>query len=121
MARRAFHIWILETPRAYQSLQVHWSLWVPLIVNAGVAELNRSVYGPSTNRAMEKNMGSKDSQGGTQGDTGTLGEHRAPDDRSKLKRAFERSHVMSIHLNAIGIIATVWYGFVLSSRIEFKD
>ena len=32
-------------------------------------------------------------------------------------RAFARNHAMVIHLNAIALVATVWYGFTLSSSL----
>ena len=33
-------------------------------------------------------------------------------------RAFSRAHAMSIHLNLVAIGATIWYGFLLASRME---
>lgn len=35
-----------------------------------------------------------------------------------MRRSFSRNHAMAIHLNAIAMIATVWYGFSLASRIK---
>lgn len=35
-----------------------------------------------------------------------------------LNRAFSRSHAMAIHLNAIAMLATVWYGFALAARMS---
>jgi hypothetical protein len=40
------------------------------------------------------------------------------DDMTRLKRQFSRNHAMTIHLNAIAMIATVWYGISLASRIQ---
>ena len=37
----------------------------------------------------------------------------------RIRKDFSRSHAMSIHLNAIGMIATVWYGIGLASKIRF--
>lgn len=48
-----------------------------------------------------------------------LVEDRNEDD-AKVQRAnrnFARNHAMSIHLNAIALVATVWYGVSLSSRL----
>lgn len=42
-------------------------------------------------------------------------------DDGKVQRAnrdFARNHAMSIHLNAIALVATVWYGVSLSSRLS---
>ena len=36
------------------------------------------------------------------------------------KRNFSRNHAMAIHLNAIAMIATVWYGFSFGSRITLN-
>lgn len=36
-----------------------------------------------------------------------------------VNKKFSRAHAMAIHLNAISIIATVWYGFSLATRIKF--
>jgi hypothetical protein len=44
----------------------------------------------------------------------------ASTDPAKLQqanKAFSRNHAMSIHLNAIALVATVWYGFSLSSSL----
>jgi len=37
----------------------------------------------------------------------------------RIKRDFARNHAMAIHLNLIGMMATVWYGFALASKIRF--
>ena len=37
----------------------------------------------------------------------------------KIKRDFSRNHAMAIHLNAIGMMATVWYGVGLASKLRF--
>jgi Domain of unknown function (DUF4149) len=40
------------------------------------------------------------------------------DDMKRINRTFSRNHAMAIHLNAIAVIATVWYGFALASRMQ---
>lgn len=40
------------------------------------------------------------------------------EDMKRLNKKFSRTHAMAIHMNAISIIATVWYGFSLASRIK---
>jgi hypothetical protein len=42
------------------------------------------------------------------------------EEMAKLKKAFSRNHAMSIHLNLIAMGATLWYGWRLASRLEFK-
>jgi hypothetical protein len=37
----------------------------------------------------------------------------------RIKRDFTRNHATAIHLNLIGMVATVWYGFALASKIRF--
>jgi hypothetical protein len=40
------------------------------------------------------------------------------DEMQQIKRQFSRNHAMSIHLNLIGVLATLLYGLVLSTKIE---
>jgi hypothetical protein len=35
-----------------------------------------------------------------------------------LNKSFSRAHAMSIHLNLIAIVATLFYGWQLSSRLD---
>jgi hypothetical protein len=35
----------------------------------------------------------------------------------RANRSFAVNHAMSIHINAIALVATVWYGFSLSASI----
>lgn len=37
-----------------------------------------------------------------------------------LNRSFSRAHAMSIHLNLITIVATLWYGWRLGSFLRFE-
>jgi hypothetical protein len=43
------------------------------------------------------------------------------DEMKAVMRRFSKAHGMSIHLNLITIIATVWYGFVLASKLSFRS
>lgn len=36
----------------------------------------------------------------------------------RISRHFSRNHAMSIHLNLIAILATIWYGFALASKVK---
>jgi hypothetical protein len=38
-----------------------------------------------------------------------------------LNRSFSKIHAMSIHLNLITIIATLYYGWRLASRFKFES
>jgi hypothetical protein len=42
------------------------------------------------------------------------------DDMKALNRAFSKAHAMSIHLNLVTIGATLWYGWRLASKLQFK-
>jgi Domain of unknown function (DUF4149) len=46
------------------------------------------------------------------------GQESISEEMRQLKRNFSRNHAMAIHLNAIAMVATVWYGFSLASRIN---
>jgi hypothetical protein len=39
-------------------------------------------------------------------------------DMKALNRQFSRNHAMAIHLNAISLVATVFYGIALSARLQ---
>jgi hypothetical protein len=40
------------------------------------------------------------------------------EDMRRINRNFSRNHAMAIHLNAMGMVATVWYGFALASKVR---
>lgn len=40
------------------------------------------------------------------------------DEMKRINRSFSHHHAMTIHLNLMSMIATVWYGFSLASRIK---
>lgn len=42
------------------------------------------------------------------------------DEMKNLNRSFSRNHAMCIHLNLITIVATLWYGWRLASRMKFE-
>ena len=42
------------------------------------------------------------------------------EDMKRINKKFSRTHAMAIHLNAISMVATVWYGFSLATRIKFS-
>ncbi|KAJ5664906.1 uncharacterized protein N7477_007354 [Penicillium maclennaniae] len=85
-----------------------WSA-VPLGVVLVMGSLNWFIYGPRTTsaslvrRALHENKESSADR-----DEGKI--HRA-------NRGFAVNHAMSIHINAIALVATVWYGFSLSASI----
>jgi hypothetical protein len=53
---------------------------------------------------------------------GTKSNDAAISDEMRAKnRAFSKAHAMSIHLNLLAIMATLWYGVRLASRMSLKD
>ena len=40
------------------------------------------------------------------------------EEMKRINKKFSRNHAMAIHLNVISMVATVWYGFSLASRIK---
>ena len=42
----------------------------------------------------------------------------ASENMKRVKKDFSRTHAMAIHLNAIAMIMTVWYGFSFASRLN---
>lgn len=105
--------------------QGHWTEYVPLALNVAMAALNAGVYGPRTMKGMidkihqetrdarrVKTEQEQDQDQDQQHDT------IVSEAMKLLKRSFSRNHAMAIHLNAIAMLATVWYGFSLASRIQ---
>ena len=43
--------------------------------------------------------------------------HETSEVMKSIQKNFSRAHAMAIHLNAIAMIMTVWYGLVFASRI----
>ncbi|KAJ6007482.1 hypothetical protein N7540_011458 [Penicillium herquei] len=89
-----------------------WSA-VPLGVVIVMGSLNYFVFGPKTTttafvRRALQGKSSESENNSSDPDDGKV--HRA-------NKNFSRNHAMSIHLNAIALVATVWYGFSLSSTL----
>ncbi|EKV10837.1 putative mitochondrial outer membrane protein [Penicillium digitatum] len=90
-------------------VQDPWSV-APLTVVGLTGCLNWFVYGPRTTTATLVRRALQESEN-TEADS----------DGSNLRQAnrnFARNHAMAIHLNAIAIIATVFYGFSLSAMLQ---
>ncbi|KAJ5089072.1 hypothetical protein N7532_007756 [Penicillium argentinense] len=88
---------------------------IPLTVVIATGALNWAVYGPRTTTASLVRRAVHDSAGKKKNDDGV-----DADDQAKIHRAnrgFSFNHAMSIHINAISLVATIWYGFSLSSRL----
>ncbi|OQD68476.1 hypothetical protein PENDEC_c035G05622 [Penicillium decumbens] len=95
----------------YSILSLANDLWsaVPLGVVLVMGSLNWFVYGPCTTTASLVRRALHDNK-----------ENLTDPDNAKVHRAnrtFAINHAMSIHLNAIALVATVFYGFSLSSNI----
>ncbi|KZM22418.1 uncharacterized protein EKO05_0000091 [Ascochyta rabiei] len=89
--------------------------WVPLVIAGGTAALNLSVYGPRTLRFMVERVHQ------TTRDSKPLTDSKEISvEMKRLNRLFSKAHAMSIHLNLISIIATLCYGWRLSSKLSFE-
>ncbi|KAJ5947956.1 hypothetical protein N7466_000971 [Penicillium verhagenii] len=94
----------------YSVLSLATDLWsaAPLVIVVAMGSLNYYAFGPRTFRASWLRSIVQDT------------EKRGPRMEEKLQnanRGFSRNHAMSIHLNAIALVATVWYGFSLSHTL----
>lgn len=121
-------------PQSFLSLvrQGHWNEYVPLALNVIMAALNAGVYGPRTLKLMVErtHQETRDGAHKTKDQAQAQAQGQGQDEQQTdtviseamrlLKRTFSRSHAMAIHLNAIAMITTVWYGFSLASRIQFE-
>ncbi|KAJ5104402.1 hypothetical protein NUU61_001749 [Penicillium alfredii] len=84
-----------------------WSA-APLAVILITGSLNWWVFGPRTTTASLVRRALKESINARTKDDGKI--HQA-------NRTFSRNHAMSIHLNAIALVASIWYAFSLSSGL----
>ncbi|KAF2848074.1 hypothetical protein T440DRAFT_470426 [Plenodomus tracheiphilus IPT5] len=89
--------------------------WIPLGFASGLAVLNLFVYGPRTQTTMIERIHQETRDGRKSNDPEISEEMRAKN------RAFSRAHAMSIHLNLMAVIATLWYGVRLGSRFNLAE
>ncbi|KAI5463569.1 hypothetical protein BGZ63DRAFT_402864 [Mariannaea sp. PMI_226] len=93
--------------------QQHKSDWIPFVVSGSTAALNFFLFGPRTRELMLKRVeqGRADSK-----TTDITGPSPA---MAQLNRQFSRAHAMCIHLNLLSMGALVFYGWRLSSRLQY--
>ncbi|CAG8405059.1 unnamed protein product [Penicillium salamii] len=115
----------------FSLIQSPWSA-TPLAIAGLTGCLNWFIYGPKTTTAslVRRVFQGKTKlptrtftqRSGLTGSPTTVSEIPNSDlNGPKLHRAnrnFARSHAMAIHLNAIAVVATIFYGFSLSSNIR---
>ncbi|KAI0595507.1 hypothetical protein F4775DRAFT_595294 [Biscogniauxia sp. FL1348] len=103
------------------SLVARKGAWIPLLVAGATALLNLVIYGPRTSQLMleRAHRETNDNKPDTGDDDPEDVEARSAE-MQRLKRSFSRSHAMSIHLNLVTIVATVWWGWKLGSLLDFK-
>ncbi|KAI9789982.1 MAG: hypothetical protein M1816_005596 [Peltula sp. TS41687] len=80
------------------------------------ASLNLTLYGPKTMSAMIERTHQETRDGRKYNDKANMS-----DDMKRANKSFSRMHAMSIHLNLIAVLSTVWYGLSLASRLEIKS
>ncbi|KAJ6110775.1 hypothetical protein N7486_003010 [Penicillium sp. IBT 16267x] len=95
----------------YSIVSLATDLWsaAPLGIVVAMGSLNYFVFGPKTTTVsfVRRALHEKEN-------------HSVDVDGQKIQRVnrdFSRNHAMTIHLNAIALVATVWYGFSLSHAI----
>lgn len=112
----------------YSIVSLAADLWnaAPLVVVLAMGSLNYFVYGPKTTTVsfVRRALYGMYSELGAGSWVGLIiclesENHSAVDDRKiqRVNKDFKRNHAMTIHLNAIALVATVWYGFSLSHAI----
>ncbi|KAI1630954.1 hypothetical protein F4809DRAFT_654399 [Biscogniauxia mediterranea] len=109
------------SPYGSLSLVSRKGTWIPLLVAGATALLNLVVYGPRTSRLMLERAHRETNNkldNGNDDDPEDVEARRA--EVQRLKRSFSRTHSMSIHLNLVTIVATVWWGWKLGSLLDFK-
>lgn len=63
--------------------------------------------------------GSRSQLSATRDSTRPAGADEVSEEMQGLNRSFSRAHAMGIHLNLVTIIATLFHGWQLSSRLDF--
>jgi hypothetical protein len=111
----------------YSILSLAKDLWsaAPLGVVLVMGSLNWFVYGPRTTtaslirRALHGKFPPLWCRYRADFFTENQENSADPDDAKihRASRSFAVNHAMSIHLNAIALVATVWYGFSLSASL----
>ncbi|KAI1358356.1 hypothetical protein F5Y08DRAFT_333194 [Xylaria arbuscula] len=102
--------------------------WIPFAIAGATATLNWLIYGPRTRKLMiegthqetrdrlqkQKLIDDPDNDA-----KGAVAETPSPE-MQRIRRAFSRSHAMSIHLNLLTIGAMLWWGYKLGSSLNLK-
>ena len=128
-------------PYSFLSLSRSWHEWTPLTIMLGTCFLNWKIYGPRTLAAMVEmiHQGKKARLIWIPGsawlkfiyicectlnlyllearDGYTRGDAPKSDAMKAIGRKFSREHAMSIHLNLLTVLGTIWYGYVLANRM----
>ncbi|KAI1413085.1 hypothetical protein F5Y13DRAFT_189447 [Hypoxylon sp. FL1857] len=102
-------------PHGPLTLQATKSNWIPFAIAGATALLNLMIYGPRTRQIMIDRIHQETRDGRKPNDTTEPSE-----DMKMLNRSFSRNHAMSIHLNLISVGAMIWWGWKLSSRLDFQ-
>ncbi|KAL2832759.1 hypothetical protein BJY01DRAFT_225707 [Aspergillus pseudoustus] len=92
---------------------------LPLALVAVVGVANWLVYGPETSKAGARRAVAVPS--GSQERGQTPDDQGAKFDEEKVKQVkceFSRNHAMCIHLNLVGVVATIWYAFLFARRVS---
>ncbi|KAH8801862.1 hypothetical protein DL96DRAFT_1634467 [Flagelloscypha sp. PMI_526] len=91
-------------------------------VAVGTSLLNTFVYGPRTNTTMIERVHQETRDTTAVPKAERPGETASMSDEMKLlNRKFSRNHAMSIHLNAITILASLAYGISFISKLEVQQ
>ncbi|EKG22275.1 hypothetical protein MPH_00342 [Macrophomina phaseolina MS6] len=88
----------------------------PLGAMLATSLLNSLVYGPRTKRAMLDLVEKRADKDGADGFKG-----ESSKEMHVLRRRFSKNHAMSIHLNFIGILASVLYVFTFGARFQLVE
>ncbi|KAK4443491.1 hypothetical protein QBC34DRAFT_310905 [Podospora aff. communis PSN243] len=110
--------WSLVTGRS------KWDL-IPFCVAGMSGALNLGVYEGRTRRLMlervERDKRLRDSVATVYGAADSVERTEGPSDEMKrLNRLFSKNHAMCIHLNLVTMVAMLFYGWRLASRISIE-
>ena len=104
--------------------------FMPLTLGGATALMNLEIYGPRTQDLMVKRIHqgtlsaaelerSRLISNWTETNDGRKFNDAEQSPEMKIRnREFAKAHAMSIHLNLLTILATIWYGFSLTSRFQ---
>lgn len=100
---------------SFFSFTKYWYDILPLAVAFTTSLQNMVQYGPRTSGIMVERVHQETRDGHKYNEAVNQSK-----EMQAINRRFSRAHAMTIHLNLLTIVCTLWYGASLASRLRFE-